>query len=143
MPLLSKIRKQTNKKKTRAKDEDEMKPKDIMGVRDTLKDKRKANAATKDDVARASDAAGRKAEARVKQEMDKTAEATAKRTADQVRQEFERMSGGQYAQERGQSGLVPVQFRTRSSHVKRLSVRKSRGFCIRGLSAVGVGCKNR
>lgn len=85
----------TRNKKPRAKDEDEMKLKDIMGVRDTLKDKRKANAATKDDVTRASDAAGRKAEARVKQEMDKTAEATAKRTADQVRQEFERMTAKQ------------------------------------------------
>ena len=85
----------TNDKKTRAKDEDEMKLKDIMGVRDTLKDKRKANAATKDDVARAADTAGRKAEACVKQEMDKTAEATAKRTADQVRQEFERMTAKQ------------------------------------------------
>lgn len=85
----------TNKKKTGSRDEDEMKLKDIMGVRDTLKDKRKANAVTKDDVARASDAAGRKAEVRVKQEMDKTADATAKRTADQVRQEFERMTAKQ------------------------------------------------
>jgi len=86
---------QAEAEKSGEKDEDEMKLKDIMGVRETLKDKRKADTATKDDVARATESAGRKAEAKVKKEMNKTAEATAKRTADQVRQEFERMTAKQ------------------------------------------------
>ena len=40
-------------------------------------------------------------------------------------------------------GLVPVSFRTKCSHFKQLSVRKSRGFCIPRLNAAAVDCRIR
>lgn len=87
-----KAKRQKSKKHVDSGQEEDMKLRDILGVKETYQEKKKAKSASKDDVRKAAEDIGKRTEQRVKQDMDKTAKETAKKTAQQVQKEFERMT---------------------------------------------------
>jgi hypothetical protein len=87
-----KAKRQKSKKHVDIGQEEDMKLRDVLGVKETYKEKKKAKSASKDDVRKAAEDIGKRTEQRVKQDMDKTAKETAKKTAQQVQEEFERMT---------------------------------------------------